>query len=116
MRFYTHRHKYYCGIDLHTSVMYVCITDTAKPSPSVFCQADFPTYGISGYNKHFLQARQVAQNRIRQRRKDVDGDQFLIIIQITEDLCCGIERETIKYILAACLVPPRCMRTLLGRT
>ena len=29
MRFYTHRHKYYCGIDLHTSVMYVCITDTA---------------------------------------------------------------------------------------
>ena len=29
MRFYTHRHKYYCGIDLHTSVMYVCITDAA---------------------------------------------------------------------------------------
>ena len=29
MRFYTHRHKYYCGIDLHTSVMYVCLTDAA---------------------------------------------------------------------------------------
>ncbi len=29
MRFYTHRHKYYCGIDLHTTVMYVCITDAA---------------------------------------------------------------------------------------
>ena len=29
MRFYTHRHKYYCGIDLHTRVMYVCITDAA---------------------------------------------------------------------------------------
>jgi len=29
MRFYTHRHKYYCGIDLHTSVMYVCLTDEA---------------------------------------------------------------------------------------
>ena len=27
MRFYTHRHKYYCGIDLHATVMYVCITD-----------------------------------------------------------------------------------------
>jgi hypothetical protein len=27
MRFYTHHHKYYCGIDLHTSMMYVCITD-----------------------------------------------------------------------------------------
>jgi len=29
MRFYTQRHKYYCGIDLHTSVMYVCLTDSA---------------------------------------------------------------------------------------
>ena len=29
MRFYTHCHKYYCGIDLHTSMMYVCITDVA---------------------------------------------------------------------------------------
>lgn len=27
MRFYTHRHKYYCGIDLHARVMYLCITD-----------------------------------------------------------------------------------------
>jgi transposase len=27
MRFYKDRHKYYCGIDLHTRVMYVCITD-----------------------------------------------------------------------------------------
>ena len=27
MRFYTHLHKYYCGIDLHARVMYVCITD-----------------------------------------------------------------------------------------
>jgi transposase len=27
MRFYTHHHKYYCGIDLHTTMMYVCITD-----------------------------------------------------------------------------------------
>lgn len=29
MRFYSHHHKYYCGIDLHTSKMYVCITDAA---------------------------------------------------------------------------------------
>ena len=28
MRFYTHRHKYYCGIDLHASYMYVCIMDS----------------------------------------------------------------------------------------
>jgi len=27
MRFYTHQHKYYCGIDLHTRKMYICILD-----------------------------------------------------------------------------------------
>lgn len=25
MRFYTQQHKYYCGIDLHTKNMYICI-------------------------------------------------------------------------------------------
>ena len=28
MRFYTNQHKYYCGIDLHTQKMYVCILDS----------------------------------------------------------------------------------------
>jgi transposase len=27
MRFYTNQHKYYCGIDLHASSMYLCIID-----------------------------------------------------------------------------------------
>jgi len=27
MRFYTKNHKHYCGIDLHTQMMYVCIID-----------------------------------------------------------------------------------------
>jgi hypothetical protein len=27
MRFYTHQHKHYCGIDLHARAMYVCILD-----------------------------------------------------------------------------------------
>jgi hypothetical protein len=27
MRFYNNQHKYYCGIDLHTRKMYVCIID-----------------------------------------------------------------------------------------
>ena len=27
MRFYTKQHKYYCGIDLHTKKMYICILD-----------------------------------------------------------------------------------------
>jgi transposase len=29
MRFYTHTHKHYCGIDLHARTMYVCILDQA---------------------------------------------------------------------------------------
>jgi transposase len=29
MRFYTHQHKHYCGIDLHARTMYVCILDQA---------------------------------------------------------------------------------------
>jgi hypothetical protein len=29
MRFYTKQHPYYCGIDLHTRTMYVCILDQA---------------------------------------------------------------------------------------
>ena len=29
MRFYTKQHKYYCGIDLHTKKMYVCILDSS---------------------------------------------------------------------------------------
>ena len=28
MRFYTKQHKFYCGIDLHTQRMFVCILDT----------------------------------------------------------------------------------------
>jgi Transposase len=27
MRFYTHQHRYYCGIDLHARTMYLCILD-----------------------------------------------------------------------------------------
>jgi transposase len=29
MRFYTEQHRHYCGIDLHTRTMYVCILDAA---------------------------------------------------------------------------------------
>ena len=48
MRFYKNQHKYYCGIDLHSSKMYVCIVDSAgktllhrnmKASPEAFLQA-----------------------------------------------------------------------------
>jgi transposase len=30
MRFYTQQHQYYCGIDLHTKNMYVCIVNQAE--------------------------------------------------------------------------------------
>ena len=48
MRFYKNQHKYYCGIDLHSSKMYVCIVDSGgktllssnmKASPAAFLQA-----------------------------------------------------------------------------
>ena len=29
MRFYTQQHNFYCGIDLHTKNMYICILDQA---------------------------------------------------------------------------------------
>ncbi len=29
MKFYTKQHNFYCGIDLHTKKMYVCILDAA---------------------------------------------------------------------------------------
>lgn len=29
MRFYTHSHKHYCGIDLHARSMYLCVLDQA---------------------------------------------------------------------------------------
>lgn len=52
MRFYTENRKYYCGIDLHTKTMYVCILDEngnilihknipAKPEPFLALIADY---------------------------------------------------------------------------
>ncbi len=32
MKFYTKQHKYYCGIDLHTKKMYLCILDSTGAS------------------------------------------------------------------------------------
>jgi len=52
MRFYTENRKYYCGIDLHTKAMYVCIANEldeillhqnipAKPTPFLKLTADY---------------------------------------------------------------------------
>lgn len=54
MRFYTRQHKYYCGIDLHARMMYVCVLDHAgeillhqnlRCSPTVFLEAIAPFRG-----------------------------------------------------------------------
>ena len=51
MRFYTQPHPFYCGIDLHTRTMYVCILDQSgevlvhrhmKTTPEAFLQAIAP--------------------------------------------------------------------------
>ncbi len=33
MRYYTQQHKHYCGIDLRTRMMYVCIPDACCCTP-----------------------------------------------------------------------------------
>ena len=48
MRFYTGKHKYYCGIDLHTRKMYLCIVDA---SGEVMLHRN-----ITGSPKPFLEA------------------------------------------------------------
>ena len=40
MRFYTHPHRYYCGIDLHARSMYLCILDKAG---SILVHRNLPT-------------------------------------------------------------------------
>ena len=42
MRFYTNSHKYYCGIDLHTKMMYVCILNNQG---KVLVHRNIPTDG-----------------------------------------------------------------------
>lgn len=51
MRFYTNQHKFYCGIDLHTNKMYVCILNrdgdivlhrNMRTRPEIFLQAIKP--------------------------------------------------------------------------
>ena len=51
MRFYTQQHRYYCGIDLHTKMMYVCIMNQAgevvlhrnlKTDPAAFLKVIAP--------------------------------------------------------------------------
>jgi transposase len=53
MRFYTQQHQYYCGIDLHTKSMFVCIVDQ---SGEIVLHQNTPvsTYGLYQLIKPFL--------------------------------------------------------------
>lgn len=43
MRFYTLQHKHYCGIDLHTKMMYVCIVDQEN---NILIHKNIPTEAL----------------------------------------------------------------------
>jgi hypothetical protein len=36
MRFYTQAHRFYCGVDLHTRTLLLCVLDASKSNVSVF--------------------------------------------------------------------------------
>ena len=51
MKFFTGQHKFYCGVDLHASTMYICVLDdrgnvklqkNLKTDPEIFLQAIAP--------------------------------------------------------------------------
>jgi hypothetical protein len=49
MRFYTKKHRYYCGIDLHARSMYICILgDEEKPFVHRNCKASPEAFLLRG--------------------------------------------------------------------
>ena len=59
MRFYSHQHQFYCGIDLHARSMFLCIQDQSgevllhRNYRAVFCKIEFPK--IAKRNSPLLQ-------------------------------------------------------------
>ena len=86
MRFYTQQHPYYCGIDLHTRKMYVCILDQAA---HVLVHRNIQTRG-----DHFL-------NLIASYREGlVVGVECMFSWYWLADLC---EQEDIEFVLGHAL-------------
>lgn len=86
MRFYTISHKYYCGIDLHTKMMYVCILDA---DANILIHKNIPTNG-----KAFLKL-------IEPYREDiVVGVECMFSWYWLADLC---DEQGIKFILGHAL-------------
>ncbi|KKK53961.1 hypothetical protein LCGC14_3089530, partial [marine sediment metagenome] len=86
MRFYTKSHKHYCGIDLHTKMMYVCIID---PDANILIHQNIPTNG-----KRFLKLIEPYKDDI------VVGVECMFSWYWLADLC---EQEGITFILGHAL-------------
>ncbi len=86
MKFYTKSHKHYCGIDLHTKMMYVCILD---PDANILIHRNIATN-----EKAFL-------NLIKPYRENlVVGVECMFSWYWLADLCL---KEGIKFILGHAL-------------
>lgn len=86
MRFYTNSHKYSCGIDLHTKMMYICILDS---DANILIHKNIPTNG-----KLFLKL-------IEPYREDiVVGVECMFAWYWLADLCA---EEGIEFILGHAL-------------
>ncbi len=87
MRFYTKQHKYYCGIDLHTKKMHVCILD----SSGEICGTPKPQYG----------SQRRSWNSLRPYREDiVVAAECMFTWYWVADLCA---RENIPFVLGHAL-------------
>src|SRR5512145_1829313 len=86
MRFYTQQHKHYCGIDLHTRMMYLCVLDAGG--------AVLLSRNIECSPRAFLSA-------VRGFREDlVVGVECMFTWYWLADLC---EREPIVFVLGHAL-------------
>lgn len=86
MRFYTKSHQYYCGIDLHTKTMYVCILDTQA---KVLIHKNIPTQANA-----FLKLIQPYRDDL------VVGVECMFAWYWLADLCA---REGIEFVLGHAL-------------
>lgn len=86
MRFYSTSHQYYCGIDLHTKMMYVCILDS---DANILIHKNIPTN-----EKRFLKLIEPYRNDL------VVGVECMFSWYWLADLCC---KERIHFILGHAL-------------
>ena len=77
MRFYTKQHQQYCGIDLHTKTMYICIIDADGFGDNNSSQSDFVRILLNGgfLEKSELQAIDLTPDGIVEAAARLGNDQ-----------------------------------------